>query len=100
MRLRPAVVLDDDAGAGGEIGLEVGIGAVEVAARDVQAAVVQAARERLALDEELDFEAGQQDLVEHPDGQLGLADGEAPHSVLVPRTGTLDIGDKRSLYAC
>ena len=79
-----AVVLDDDAGAGREVGLEVGIGALEVAAGDVQTAVVQATRERLALDQELDFEAGQQDLVEHPDGQLRLADGETPHSVFVP----------------
>ena len=80
-----AVVFDDDAGAGREVGLEIGVGAPEVAAGDVEPAVVQAAGERLAFDEELDFEAGQQDLVEHPDGQLGLADGETPHSVLVPR---------------
>ena len=74
-----AVVFDDDAGAGGEVGFEVGVGAAEVGGGDVHARVVQAAGERLAFDEELDFEAGQQDLVEHPDDQLGLADGEAPH---------------------
>ena len=53
----------------------------EVAGGDVQPAVVEAAGERLALDQELDFEAGQQDLVEHPDDQLGLTDGETPHAV-------------------
>ena len=95
----PAVVLDDDAGAGREVGLEIGVGAPEVAGGDVQTAVVQAARERLAFDQELDFEAGQQDLVEHPDRQLRLADRETPHSVLAPRCRTLDIGDKRPLYA-
>ena len=31
------------------------------------------------LDDELDFEAGQQDLVEHPDDQLVLTDREALH---------------------
>ena len=76
----PAVVFDDDAGAGREVGLEIGVGAAGVAGGDVQPAVVQPARERLAFDQELDFEAGQQDLVEHPDGQLRLADGETPHS--------------------
>ena len=41
----------------------------------VHAGVVEAPRERPALDEELDLEAGQQDLVEHPDDQFVLADG-------------------------
>ena len=81
----PAVVLDHHARAGREVGLQIGVGALEVAAGDVQTTVVQAARERLAFDQELDFEAGQQDLVEHPDRQLRLAGGETPHSVLVPR---------------
>ena len=37
--------------------------------------VVEPPRERPVLDDELDLEAGQQDLVEHPDDQLVLADG-------------------------
>ena len=76
-----AAVFDDDAGAGGDVGFEIGVGAARVAGDDVQAGVMQPAGERLALDEELDFEAGQQDFVEHPDDQLGLADGETPHSI-------------------
>ena len=82
----PAVVLDDDAGAGGEVGLDVGIGPAQVSSRDVEPVLVEAAGERLALDEKFDFEAGQQDLVEHPDGQLRLADGETPHVRLAVST--------------
>jgi len=37
--------------------------------------------ERLAFDEEFDFETGRQGFVEHPDDQFGLADGETPHSI-------------------
>ena len=74
-------VFDDDAGAGGDVGLEIGVGPARVAGGDVQTGVVQPAGERLALDEKFDFEAGQQDFVEHPDDQLGLADGETPHSI-------------------
>ena len=60
---------------GREVGLEVGVGAPRVAGDHVDAGVVQPPRGRLALDDELDVEAGQQDLVEHPDDQLVLADG-------------------------
>jgi hypothetical protein len=35
---------------------------------------VQSTSERPVLDDELDLEPGQQDLVEHPDDQLVLAD--------------------------
>ena len=75
MRLRRGVVLDDDAGAGREIGLEVGVGAPRIADRDRHPGVVEAARQWPAVDDELDFEAGQQDLVEHPDDQFVLTDG-------------------------
>ena len=43
--------------------------------------VGEALRERLVLDEELDFEAGQQDLVEDPDDQLVLTDRKALHRI-------------------
>ncbi len=56
------VVLDDDAGSGCEVGLEVGVGAPRIADRDGHPRIVEAARQRLAVDNELDFEAGQQDL--------------------------------------
>jgi hypothetical protein len=42
--------------------------------------VVELARERLALDQEFDVEAGHQRFIEHPDEQLGLTNGDAPHS--------------------
>ena len=96
----PAVVFDDDAGAGREVGFDIGVRPAEIAGGHVQPAVVEAAGKRLALDQELDFEAGQQDLIEHPDGQLRLTDGETPHRVLAPVQGdTLDIRSKRPLYA-
>jgi hypothetical protein len=46
---------------------------------------MEAAGQRFALDQKVDLEAGQQDFVEHPDDQLGLTDGKAPHG----RTATV-----------
>jgi hypothetical protein len=61
---------------------------------------MEAARERLALDQELDFETGQQDLIEHPDGEFRLARGEAPHAGPATAKGkTLHIDGKPLLYA-
>jgi hypothetical protein len=76
-----AIVLDDDAGAGAEIGFDEGVGAPRIAYGDGDAGVMQAPGERLALDDEFDLEAGQQDFVEHPDDQFVLTDGETPHRV-------------------
>ncbi len=75
LRAAAAVVFDDDAGAGADVGLEVGVGAPRIAGRDRDARLVEAARERPVLDDELDLEAGQQDFVEHPDDQFVLTDG-------------------------
>ena len=58
-----------------DVGFEVGIGAAGIADRDRDLRLVEAAGERPVLDDELDLEAGQQDLVEHPDDQLVLTDG-------------------------
>jgi hypothetical protein len=55
-----------------------------VAGGDGQPGIVQPARDRLALDDEFHFEAGQQDLIEHPDDQFVLTDGETPHRVNSP----------------
>ena len=60
---------------GTEVGLEEGVGAPGVARDDVDTGVVQPARQRPVFDDELDLEAGQQDLVEHPDDQFVLTDG-------------------------
>ena len=46
LQAAPAVVFDDDAGARGQVGLDVGVGAAGVAGDDVDAGVVQAPRER------------------------------------------------------
>jgi hypothetical protein len=47
----------------------------------MHARVVKAAGGRLALDDELDLEARQQNFVEHPDDEFVLADGKTPHRV-------------------
>jgi hypothetical protein len=52
----------------------------------VETAFVESSCDRFTFDQELDFEAWQQDFVEHPDSQFGLADGETPH--LGPGTPT------------
>ncbi len=69
----PAAVLDDDAGLRRDVGLQVGVGPLRVAGQDGQIGSLKLARERAALDQELDLDAGRQDLVEHPDDQLVLA---------------------------
>ena len=74
-RTAPAVVFDDDAGAGADVGFEEGIGATGIPGDDVHAGVMETPGERPVLDDEFDLEAGQQDLVEHPDDQLVLTDG-------------------------
>ena len=80
-----AVVFDDDAGARAEVGFDKRVGAPWIAGRDVHAGVMKPARERPVFDDELHFKAGQQDGVEHPDDQLVLADGEAPHEPRIIR---------------
>ena len=45
-----------------------------IADGDRDAGVVEPPGERPVLDDELDLEAGQQDLVQHPDDQLVLTD--------------------------
>jgi hypothetical protein len=76
-----AGVFDDDAGGGGDVGFDVGIGAFRVARVDGQVGVVELPCKRFALDEKFDFEAGRQGLIEHPDEQLRLTNGETPHSI-------------------
>src|SRR5258707_536034 len=56
-----AVVLDDDAGARADVGLEIGVGAARIATADRDARLVDAAGERPVLDDELDLEARMQD---------------------------------------
>ncbi len=74
LRTASAVVLDDDAGAGTDVGFEIGVGTARVAGCDGHTGLVEAARERPVLDDELDLESRQQDFVEHPDDQFVLAD--------------------------
>ena len=57
------------------------INSTRVGGGDVHAGVMEPAGEEFALDEKFNFEARQQDLVEHPGDQLVLADGQAPHGI-------------------
>src|SRR5262245_49284954 len=77
--IAPAVVLDNRARAGAEIGLDPGLRPAGVADRDRDVVFLEAPRQGPLLDDELDLEAGQQDFVEHPDDQFVLTDGQTPH---------------------
>ena len=69
------VVFDDEAGARGDIGFEVGVDPPRIAGDDLNAGVVQPPGERAAIDEEIDLEAGEQDGIQRADEQFVLADG-------------------------
>ena len=69
----PAGVLDDDAGLRRDVGLQVGVGPLGIADQDRQIRSLELARERAVFDQKLDLDTGRQDLVEHPDDQLVLA---------------------------
>ena len=79
MSAPPAVVLDDEAGARGDVGLEVGVDPPRVAGARLDPGVVQTTGEGPAFDKELDLEAWQKDRVERSDDELVLADGNDPH---------------------
>ncbi len=68
------VVFDDEAGAGGDVGLEVGIDAARIADDDLDAIVVQPSCEGPAFDEEIHLEARQQHIVQGAGDQLVLTD--------------------------
>ena len=53
--------------------------ATKIAEGDRDIRVLQAPRQGPLFDNELDLETGQQDLVEHPDDQFVLTDGQTPH---------------------
>ena len=76
------VFFDDDAGAGTQVGSDERVGAARIARDRVDTGVEQTPRDRPAVDNEFDLEAGQQDLAEHPDDQLVLTDGETPHRII------------------
>ena len=73
--LRRRVVFDDEAGARGDVGFEVGVDPPRIAGDDLNAGVVQPPGERAAIDEEIDLEAGEQDGIQRADEQFVLADG-------------------------
>ena len=75
-----AVVLDDDAGVGREVGAEVGIDPLGVGDGRRHAVVNETPSQRAAFDEELDVEGAREDAVQGPDDQLVLTDGQRAHN--------------------
>ena len=75
-----AVVFDDDAGVGREVGAEVGIDRVGIGDGHRHAVVDETPGQRAAFDEELDVEGARQDPVQGPNDQLVLTDGQRTHN--------------------
>ncbi len=80
LRLRRAVVLDDDAGVRGQVGAQVGVDPSGIGDRGGHTVVDQTPGQRAALDEELDLEDARQHPVQGPNEQLVLTDGERTHN--------------------
>ena len=76
-----AVVFDDDAGVGREVGADVGIDALGVGDGDGDAVVDETPSQRAALDQELDVESAREHPVQRPDDQLVLTDGQRTHNL-------------------
>ena len=75
LRVAPAVVFDDDARTGPEVGFDPRFGASGIAGEHRDPGLVEPSRGGFVLDDELDFETGEQDFVQHPDHQLVLTHG-------------------------
>ena len=71
-----AGIFDEEAGGGGDVGLEVGVDAPRIAGRDLDPGVVKTPGEGPAFDKEVNLEARQQYFVERPDDQFILTNGQ------------------------
>ena len=80
LQAAPAVVLDDDAGARGEIGAKVGIDALRVSHRRSHPVVDETSSQRATLDEKLDLEDARKNPMEGSNDQLVLTDGQRSHN--------------------
>jgi len=74
-----AGIFNDDRGGRQQVGLDVGVDPFRVGGRHRGAGIVETAGEGLALDQELDLDAGAEHGVQQPTHEFGLADGQAPH---------------------
>src|SRR5262249_53084590 len=74
LQAAPAVVFDDDAGARTDVRLDPGFSDAWISGSDGDPGFVEPSRQGSVFDDEFDLEPGQQDLVEHPDDELVLAD--------------------------
>ena len=75
-----AVVFDDDAGVGREVGAEVGIDPLGIGDGRRHAVVDETPSQRAAFDQELDVEGAREHPVQGPDDQLVLTDGQRAHN--------------------
>ena len=86
------VVFDDEARAGRDVGLEVGVDPPRIADGDLDPGVVETARQGPAFDEEIHLEARQQYVVQGANEELVLTDGKNAHvrlaSPLSPTAGS------------
>src|SRR5690606_32306418 len=74
-----SVVLDDEAGSGGDVGLEVGVDPARVTNGDIDPRFVEPPCQRPALDEEVQFERGLQYFVERANDEFVLTDDYYAH---------------------
>ena len=80
-----AVVFDEKAGGGGDIGLEIGVDPARIADFYVETRVVQPSCERPAFDKEVQLEAGPQHVVERANDEFVLTDANDAHVRRTPR---------------
>ncbi len=80
LQAAPAVVLDDDAGVGREVGAQVGVDATRIGDGGRHAVIDETPSERAAFDQELDVEGPRQNAMQGPDDQLVLTDGQRTHN--------------------
>ena len=81
IRRKPAaaVVLDDDDGAGREVGLDEAVQPLRVGDADGEAEVVDAAGQGRGFHHQFDIGVGSQDRLQEPGNQLRVADRKTTH---------------------
>jgi hypothetical protein len=80
-----AVVFNDDAGGGSEVGADVGIDTLRIAYAEAEAFAVEAPPQGGAFHKDVQLVAGGDDRVEQPHHQLGMTDRETPHQAGLSR---------------
>src|SRR4030095_8938889 len=97
----PAVVFDDETGAGGDVRFEVGVDAARVAGDHLHVGVVEAPCQRPAFDEKIHVEARPKNVVKGTNDELVLTKRDDAHgSRASPPSATAGCPCRKlSLYA-